>query len=552
MRPRPPFALLLVLMLAVGGCGFSGSGDAAGRKVLRMNNMAEPVHLDPAMQTVVEDQRLSLALFEGLLSYDPETLKPREGVATTFETSPDKRTWTFRLRETTFSNGVPLTADDFVYSWRRVLSPPSDRPTRRWSGSRTAIVADYAPNFFAIVGARDYYEGKTDDWTTVGIAAPDPSTLVVRLIQPTPWFAELLCSPTFAPVERRTVETHGRAWTRPENFVGNGPFMLAERRIGDSLRVVKNPRYWDAARVELDAIVYYSTDQIDTALDQYLAGETDWVRTFNPKKVRAWRADPVLSEALRAPPYLGTYFYRFNVTKRPLDDGRVRRALALAVDRAAICEHLCGLGEEPAVGMIPPCLGAVVPWTPIGASGLAYDPDRARSELAAAGYPGGAGLPTIELAYNSDIRNKAIAEAVQSMWKKELGVQAELMNRDKRVHVAEERALRYQASRGSWIGDFNDPYTFLEFMVSSRPNNRTGWRNAEYDRLVEESVRDADEAERLRKLARAERILMVEDAPIMGLFHFRSVMVLRPRAFDGIFDNTRDLHPPKYIRLRKP
>lgn len=541
-------AIFLCLLLS--GCGFSDDRALGGKKTLRMNNMAEPASLDPALQTVVEEQRLTLALFEGLLAYDPKTLRPIAGIAESWEKSSDGLEFTFRLRNSLWSNGDPLTAYDFLYAWRRVLSPPSTDPARRWSGSKTAIAADYAQLFFVIRGAEDYYRGKSSDFSNVAVRVVDQSTLAVSLARPTPWFEELLCFPTFMPVHQRTVETYGSAWTRPEHFVGNGAFLLAERRMGDHIRVTRNPRYWDAATVGLDAIVYFTTDQIDTALDQYLAGETDWVRTFNPKKVRGWKEDPDLSRALRAPPYLGTYFFRLNCTRPELADRRVRRALSLAIDRAAITKHLCGLGEEPAHGLVPPCISDVLPWRGVGDRGLVFDPKKAREELAAAGFAGGAGFPKIVVSFNSDIRNKAIAEAMQAMWKDHLGISVELLNREKSVHVRDEKKLDYLISRGSWIGDYNDPTTFLEIMRGGAPNNRTGWKNAEYDRLLDQAATEIDQEERIAILERAEEILMVDEAPLLPIFHFRSVMVLRPDAFEGIWDTNRDLHPPKWIKRR--
>lgn len=529
------------VLVALVSCGFTGDSSRFGKDVLVMNNMAEPGSLDPALQTSAEEQRITLALFEGLTSHHPETLEPVAGVAESWEVSADGLTYRFRLRECLWSNGDPVRAGDFAWAWRRVLTPRGE------DAPPGAVSSRYADLLFCIDGARAWHAGAREDFARVGVTVLGDRDLEVRLERPTPWFLELLCFPTFMPVHRATVERHGERWTRPDVFVGNGPFVLAERRLGDHIRVTRNPRYWDRGAVALDGLVYYATDQIDTALDQYLAGETDWVRSFNPKKVRAWRADAELSAALRAPEFLATYFYRFNVTRPPLDDARVRRALACAVDRAAVTRHVTGLGEEPAEGLVPPCVG--MEWRDLAGRGLGFDPQRAREWLAEAGYPGGRGFPTIALAFNTDTKNRAVAEVVQAMWREHLGIEIELENREKRVHYAAERSGDYDISRGNWIGDFDDPMTFLEFMTSESPSNRTGWRNDEYDRLVAAARGERDDDARRRLMERAEEILVIEDAVLLTVFYYRNAFVLRPDRVTGFWPNARDLHPPKSLAL---
>lgn len=509
-----------------------------------MNNMAEPASLDPALQTSAEEQRITLALFEGLVSHHPRTLDPIPGVAESWTISDDGLRYRFRLRPCSWSNGDPLTAEDFAWSWRRVLSPKGT------PGEPGAVSSPYADLMFCIAGARAWHGGERADPSRLGISVVDPATLVVRLEQPTPWFPELLCFPTFMPVHRATIERHGARWTRPDAFVGNGPFLLAERRLGDHVRVARNPRYWDASAVSLDGIVYHATDQIDTALDQYLAGETDWVRSFNPRKVRAWRADARLRHALQAPPFLATYFFRFNVRRPPFDDARVRRALARAVDREAITRHVTGLEEDPAEGLVPLCVGGG--WRDLRGRGLGFDPERARALLAEAGYPGGRGFPDVSLAFNTDVKNRSVAEAVQAMWREHLGLDIELENREKRVHYAAERAGEFDISRGNWIGDYDDPMTFLEFMTSTNSSNRTGWHHAGYDDIVAAARRELDPVERRRLMERAEEILVVEEAVLLTVFHYRNAFVLRPGRLEGFWPNARDLHPPKALALSRP
>ena len=544
---------LALLALVASSCGFSGD-LRGGRRVLVMNNMAEPASLDPALQSTVEEQRLTLGLFEGLMSHDPVTLRPIPGVARSVTVTDDDRLHTFHLRECRWSNGDPVTAEDFVYAWRRVLAAPTDDPARRPPGQRRLIACPCADLLDCIAGAADFRSGRSNDIGAFAVRAVDPRTLEVRLSRRTPWFHELLCFPTFMPVHPPTVEAHAEAWTRPEHFVGNGPFVLSERRLGESIGVVRNPNYWEAGAVDLDGLVYLSTDQVDTALDQYLAGESDWVRGFDPRKARAWRADPGLSLALAAPEYLGTWFLRANCRKAPFDDPRLRRALALALDRESICLHVTGMGERAASGLVPAVLSRFMTWEPLGGAGgreagLDYSPEEARRELAAAGFPGGRGLRPITLAFNSDVKNRSIAEAIQAMWKTELGVDLRLLNREKRVHTAAERSGDYELSRGSWVGDFHDPSTFLDIMRSNSGNNRTGWKDPAYDEMLDRAAVAADPAERRRLLQAAERRLMVEEAPLIALFGLTTSFVLRPGRFAGIHENARDLHPPKWIRM---
>lgn len=538
----------MAVLVVLCACGFTGDVSRHGDRVLVMNNMAEPGHLDPGLVTAAEDQRIALALFEGLTVPDPQTLEPRPGVAESWEVSPDGRRYRFQLRATTWSDGVPLVAADFRHAWRRVLTPPSSDPRRQFADQRHYIASGSAELLYVIAGAQAWHQGRLDDFDQVGIRVLGDRLLEVELERPTPWFLELTSFPTFAPVPRAVVEGLGRDWTRIDHLVGNGPFRPVQRRLGDLLRVERNPRYWDRDAVGLDAIVYLSTDQIDTAIDQYLAGESDWVRSFNPKKVRAWRADPELSRQLNAPPFLATYFYRFNLRRPEFRDPRLRRALALAVDREAITRFVTGLGELPALGIVPPYVAT--DWGGAQPRGLAYDPARARALLAEAGFPGGRGLAPLTIAFNTDVKNRAIAEAIQEMWQRELGIEVRLENREKRVHVAREKDGDYLISRGSWIADFSDPVTFLDFLRAGRASNRTGWRNDDYERLLDQAADCLDRARRLELLRAAEEILCVEDPPILPIFHYNTAYLLRPGKFEGLHANPRNVHPPKFIRMR--
>ncbi|MFT7618513.1 MAG: oligopeptide transport system substrate-binding protein, partial [Planctomycetota bacterium] len=333
------FATMLV------SCGFSGDAGRKSPGVLVVNNMADPSFLDPGLQSAAEDQRITLALFEGLVVPHPKTLRPLPGVAAKWAVSRDGLTYSFDLRPCLWSDGVAVSAQDFLYAWRRALTPQGSAEQPTFQDQSYYISAPYVDVLYVIKGAKDWHQGRLKSFEDVGIRVIDDLHLEVVLAQPTPWFLELLSFPTYAPVPRHVVERFQKQWTRPENLVGNGPFNLVLRNQGDLLRVRRSETYWDRANVGLEGIDYLSTDQVDTAIDQFLAGESDWVRSFNPKKVRAWLADKELSTYLRAPEFLATFFFRLNMSDSAFSDPRVRQALSLAIDREAITRYVTGLGE---------------------------------------------------------------------------------------------------------------------------------------------------------------------------------------------------------------
>ncbi|MFW6162763.1 MAG: peptide ABC transporter substrate-binding protein, partial [Planctomycetota bacterium] len=294
----------------------------ADRQVLTFTNHAEPKTLDPAVMTGVPEMTIALALFEGLTGLHPETLQPVPGVAERWDLSDDGRVYTFHLRRCRWSNGDPLTADDFVYAWRRVLEPET--------------AARYAYMLYCIEGAQAFNAGETNDPETVGAHALDAYTLEVRLEHPVAYFLELTAFGTYAPVHPATVEAHPERWTRPEHLVANGPFVLDAWRQQQEVVLAKNPLYWNADRVLLERVRVLPVDDAETALKQYRNDEVHWIRSIPAPKVAAAATLP----GFRYAPEYGTYFYRFNVTRPPLDDPRVRQALALAVDKKSICRYL--------------------------------------------------------------------------------------------------------------------------------------------------------------------------------------------------------------------
>uniref|UniRef100_A0A832MJ09 Peptide ABC transporter substrate-binding protein n=1 Tax=Eiseniibacteriota bacterium TaxID=2212470 RepID=A0A832MJ09_UNCEI len=494
-------------------------------QVFRYNNGAEPESWDPGLCSGQPDGRVARALFEGLAVPNPRTLQPEPGMAERWTVSDDGLVYTFRVRSgTTWSDGTPFTAEDFRWSWLRVLRPGS--------GAR------YASLLYPIRNAEAFHRGALADEAAVGVAAPDDTTLVVTLESPTPYFVFLTMFYTYCPVPRHVVERYGNRWTRPEHVVSNGAFILAAWRQGDRFEFVRNPRYWDAAHVRLERIVAYSVDDLNTSANLYKAGVIDWTTSgaFPSQFVPYLRAFRDYQHGL----YQGTYFYSFNVSEPPLDNVWLRRALSLAVDREAIARDLLKGSRAPWGNLCPTGYpGYVHP------PGHRFDPDSARACLARAGYPGGRGVPKLSLLFNTSEDHRRIAEAIQAMWRRELNVEVELSNQEWGSYLQATTALEYQIARRAWIGDYLDPNTFLSCFVTGDGNNRTGWSDAVYDRLVREAARTLDPARRLAILAEAEARLL-DQAPIIPIYHYSTNDLVKPYV-RGIWPTALDTHPLKHV-----
>jgi len=307
-----------------------------GKDTLIINNATEVQTLDPGLARGQPEHRVTLALFEGLTSYDPKTLDPRPGVAEKWEVSPDGKTYTFHLRDSEWSDGKKVVAGDFVYAWTRILDP--------------ATPSDYGHLFFFIKGAEAFNQKKTTDRASVGVRAKDDRTLEVELDHPVPFFPELCAFFVYNPVRKDVIEKHGTQWTRPDNMVVNGPFKLAEWKPTDSITVVQNPKYWDASKIKLPKIKFLPIEDRKTAWNLYLKGECDWVTTIPIDQIE----EIIKRPDYRGDTFLSTYYYSFNVTHGPLKDKRVRKALALAIDRETLVSKITKQGQKPAYHITPP------------------------------------------------------------------------------------------------------------------------------------------------------------------------------------------------------
>lgn len=509
---------LFLIVLCLSACS-----RKAERADLVFINSAEPETLDPAMITDQVSMRLGESLFEGLCRLNAEG-QAEPGVAERWEVSEDKRHYTFHLRANSiWSNGELVTARDFVKSWERVLNP--------LTGS------DYATQLYPLKNAREYNEGKLKDFAQVGVRAIDDRTLETSLENPVPYWIDLCAFQTLSPVHLATVEKFGGNWIQPENLVGNGPFLLERWRIDDHIRLRKNPRYWDAANVKLNTVEVLPISNANTALNYFYTGQADLlmdkgmvpVSLVNQLKTQPW---------FHTGPFLGTWFIRINSTKAPFKDIRVRRAFALAVDRKRIVEKITRLGEQTATSFTPP--GAGKNYQP--PTGPSLDVKLARELLAQAGFPGGKGFPRIEYLYIQADIERNIAIELQSMWRENLGIEVGLTKQEQKIWLSSMRDLSYDLCRSSWVGDYNDPNTFLECFTTGNGNNRTGWASARYDELIAAAAREADIGKRHSFFSDAEKILISDEAPIIPVYHYVGVQFRRD-GLKGVQANLIDDHP---------
>jgi oligopeptide transport system substrate-binding protein len=485
----------------------SEAAAASSPQVLRYGNTAEPQDLDPQVVTGVPEFHLLTALSEGLLEPDPKDLRPVPGLASSWEVSPDGLVYTFHLRDNIrWSDGSPITAEDFLLSWKRMLSPK--------------LASEYAyliSNF--VRGAKDYNEGKTSDFSEVGLKAPDGRTLEVTLNYPTPFLPKVIANHfAWDPVPIHVLKRFGALderstpWTRAGNLVSSGPFMLKEWTPQVRIVAVRNPYYWDTARVKLDEVDFLPTEDIPAEERMFRANQVDRTQEIPTDKIAAYRRDH--PELIHIDPYLGVEFYRCNVTRPPLDDKRVRRALALAIDRESLVKHVVRGGQLPAYAVSPPGDTGYTARARIGGT-----LDDARRLLAEAGYPGGRGMPPIQLLYNTNSNNKQVAEAIQEMWRRNLGVNIDLLNEEWKVYLDSQHTHNYQMERSGWIADYPDPHVFLEIFETGNGNNDTLWSNPEYDRLLHEALSARDDPTRYEIYQKMDAIL-VDECPVIPIFYF--------------------------------
>ena len=469
MKPgAAALAAALAVCAAAAGCSRGETNVASGDRDQALHRGINPdvSDLDPQLATLTSDYSVLSSLLEGLLSEDPVDLHPVPGVAERWDASPDGLAYTFHLRaDARWSNGEPVTSGDFVASWRRMLTP--------------GLAATNASQLFIIRGAESFYRGAAD-FSQVGLRAPDPRTLEVLLEHPAPWFPTVLGGPAWMPVPIATVARYGpvyqrgNPWAGQGSWVGNGPFILKSWRRGQEIVVERSPTYWDASRVRLREIHFHAFDSVDAEERAFRSGQLHVTETIPPAAIDGYRRDaPGL---LRVDPLLGTYFLRINVRRPVLGDPRIRLALALAVDREAIVGRILRGGQAPAHSFTPPGLGGYAP--DLVQRG---DPGRARDLLAESGHRGGAGLPALELVYNTSETHREVAEALQEMWRRELGVTVSLVNEE------------FKSTRGrAQVGQFRPASLLLDRRLRGPvgvPRHLARRRREQFHGMVERRLR---------------------------------------------------------------
>lgn len=540
MRIAPQLAALVltVLLGAMAGCAKREKPVESGLRdqVMHVGNGTEPQDLDPQTVTGVPEHKLIMALLDGLVNEHPETLEPEPGIADRWTISPDGLLYTFHIRDNAlWSNGDPILAPGLVASYKRMLTP--------------SLASEYAYMLHHVVGALEYNTGRLTDFSKVGFAAPDERTLVITLKHPVPFLLKAMASHyAWWPVHIPTIakfgglERKGSRWTLPGNFVGSGAFVLKEWLPNQKIVVAKSPTYWDRDRVRLNEIHFYAMENIDVEERMFRTGQLHYTNEVPNSKIDAYRRDN--PDVLSITRYLGAYFYRFNTTRPPFNDPRVRRAFALAIDRDAIVTNVTRGGQRPSYSVVPPDILGYV-----SDARLTGTPEDARLLLAEAGYPGGKGFPRVELLYNTSENHRAIAEAIQQMWKRNLGVDVGLTNQEWKVYLDSQDNLAYNISRSGWIADYVDPHVFLDMWKTGGGNNDTGWSNARYDDLLDRSLHTDTTEERYAIYREMERIV-VDEMPIMPIYFYTRVK-LRDPMVKGYHPTVLDNHPYKYIWLER-
>jgi len=656
----------LVLAGALLIVGLTLSKSTGQRADFRFVNTTEPKTLDPQLMTGEPEGRVAEAIFEGLTRLDARSLEPSPGVAESWDIAADGKTYTFHLRQNArWSDGHPLTADDFTYAWRRLQDPAlgaeyayimhmvryaealntHEEQSKALQGAVQSAIGELAAahpgvvpaaavrafvakqNLFATLKGtpnaklRDFLLRPAADLAQAelqalahelveegqrrgalfeqaklhfgidgGVFAKDPHTLVVELVAPTPYFLELTAFYPAYPVPRWAIEQSvGRNWFLPGHIVSNGAFRLAEWRVGDHIHLERSATYWGQADVKLRSVDILPVENATTALNLYLTGEVDWL----PNNSYPQDLGPDLRKRndFYIGPALITYFYRINCTRKPFDDARVRKALNLAIDRAQITRDVLGMGQTPAEFLVPPGIRNYErPET-----GIRYDVAEARKLLAEAGFPDGHGFPKFGVLYNTLEAHKKLAEFIADQLRRNLNIDASAYNQEWQSYLQSVRSLDYDVARAAWVGDYEDPNTFLDMFLTNGGNNQTGWGNVVYDRLIDaaanverfvaspefvlehahdtvelkrlaDEVRSTTEAGarlksmatlRMKLLAEAERILVDDEFPIMPMYFYVIGGMIKPQVH-GFYSqvqgsdgrkrsNLREIHPLREI-----
>ncbi|MGB1259909.1 MAG: peptide ABC transporter substrate-binding protein, partial [Akkermansiaceae bacterium] len=430
-----------------------------------------------------------------------------------------------------WSDGQPVTTEDFLFAYERILHPD--------------FAAKYAPMLYFIKGAEDFNKKKTSDFSTVGAKAIDRYTLQITTRAPVPFLPELTKHYTWFPVPKHTILKHGTIaekhtfWTEPGKMVSNGAFKLDEWKFNYYISVDRNPHYWDAKTVQLNGVRYLPIGNSYTEARMFFDDQIHSTYGLAPEMIQYARKH--YKESLHQEPYLGVNFVRCNVTRKGLDDPRVRRALALSIDQRSIIDNVMKGGQLPAFGLTPPLGDYKTPQS------VFFDPKEAKRLMAEAGYPDGKGFPKISLLTTDKDTSKRLSEAFQDMWKKHLGISVSIKQQEWKTYLDSMHKLNYDMGIGGWIGDYPDPTTFLEMWRKGDGNNNTGWDSPEYEALLKKAETAPTPEARLQLLAQAEKIFL-DDMPVLPIYWYTTNYLLHP-SVKGWHPLILNNHPYKFIRL---
>ncbi|WDH81540.1 peptide ABC transporter substrate-binding protein [Paenibacillus urinalis] len=546
---RKSLLVLLTLVLAFGsvlaGCGSdnsnegsqSGEGNAPAEQVLNINLSAEPPTFDPAQAQDSQTNTVLKLMYEGLVRMG-EDGNPVPGVAESWEISEDGKEYVFTLREDAkWSNGDAVTANDFVFAWKRVLDPAS------------TPAPPYAYQLYYIENAEQFNTGEITDFSQVGVEAVDEKTLKVKLVNPTPYFLGLTSFYTYYPVHS-SVDGNDKWATNKDSMVVNGPFTLTEWTTGQKIQVTKNEQYWDKASINLARVDMSLTNSGATELSSYRNGEIDYAGAPNGEiptdQIKGVQSE--LPDEFNVKGIASTYYYMFNVTAEPFQNAKIRKAFAMSINRQAIVDNVTLGGQLPAFGFVPPGIkGASEEFrTEVEDAYFEENAEEAKRLLEEGmkeeGYTT---LPKVTLIYNSSEAHQKLAVAVADMWKNVLGVEVATQNQEWGVFLETRKNLNYQVARAGWSADYNDPMTFMDMWTTGNGNNDSGYANPEYDALIKQAAVEQDTAKRNDLFAQAEKMLVEEDMVIAPLYYYTNVSLTKPYLkgvsldFSGAIDFTR-------------
>ena len=530
------FIGIFTLCCLLSACGKKTQVEQANEDgILIVGNAAEPKSLDPHIVTGVPESKVITSLFEGLVADHPskdDEMAP--GAASSWEHNETFTEWTFHLNpKAQWSDKIPVTAHDFVFSYHRMLHPD--------------IAAPYAEMLYFIEGAEAFNRGGNTDFSSVGVTAVDDFTLFIKLREPTPFLPSITRHYTWFPVPKHVVTNPKffdkspfesfTEWSKFGNLVGNGPFQLKSWVFGGHIEVERNPYYWDAENVGLNGIRFLAIGNFYTESRAFLAGQLH--TTYRLPADMVERIKKKYPQYLKEEPYVGTVFFRLNTTKKPLNLQPVREAMALAIDRDQLCKYIY-TGYTPTTSYVPKMGHYLAP------PSLTFDPERAKKLLAEAGFPNGKGFPRLSiLISNPDARSSA--EAMQAMWRQNLDIIVDIKNLDWGSYITAQQSLEYDIAVAGWIGDYLDPTTFLGIFTKGNGNNNTGWSSPKYEKLLTDAAHKPDPTERLKTLAQAEQLFMSE-YPIIPVAWYSRIYLHRPEV-KGWFPLLLDNHPWKTISL---